>query len=252
MSKTSSNASQDRHPSENLISLQGADYLPVNQRIAWLVQDRKEGKIGSFEIVTNEIDHRIFHDETRKKDNAESRVKAEITIRDHDGNVIAYASSIGTETMLDFRDYSEKAETKSVGRALAMVGYGTQHSAQDFDEGEKASPITGKVGPAVADAPIRKPQADAKPKTPAKAKANTESVTVDEKAEGERKKEIAKWLAEEKNAGNETPVKLAQKAAAQYKTSSGMDPDASVKLLDLPLKVLEKVYETAVGLSASD
>ena len=43
---------------------------------------------------------------------------------------------VKSETMSDFRDYFEKAETKAIGRALAMLGYGTQF-APELDEAER-------------------------------------------------------------------------------------------------------------------
>jgi hypothetical protein len=43
----------------------------------------------------------------------------------------------GSESKRDFGDFIEKAETKAVGRALAMLGYGTQFTAAEFDEGER-------------------------------------------------------------------------------------------------------------------
>ena len=51
----------------------------------------------------------------------------------------------------------EKAETKAVGRALAMLGYGTQFAADELDEGER-----------IADTPIdRTPKPAQKPVQPA-------------------------------------------------------------------------------------
>ena len=38
--------------------------------------------------------------------------------------------------MQNIRDYFEKAETKAIGRALAMLGYGTQF-APELDEAER-------------------------------------------------------------------------------------------------------------------
>jgi ssDNA-binding Zn-finger/Zn-ribbon topoisomerase 1 len=41
------------------------------------------------------------------------------------------------ESKRDFGDFIEKAETKAVGRALAMLGYGTQFAADELDEGQR-------------------------------------------------------------------------------------------------------------------
>jgi len=66
----------------------------------------------------------------------------------HDGSlwVDSFTTSAftghGSETRAHFPDFIEKSETKAIGRALAALGYGTQHAA-DLDEGMR-----------VADAPV--------------------------------------------------------------------------------------------------
>ena len=64
----------------------------------------------------------------------------------------------GSETAKDFGDYAEKASTKSLGRALAMLGYGTQFAAE-MDEGERVvdSPVPSPANVPV-NAPVRTPQ----------------------------------------------------------------------------------------------
>ena len=59
------------------------------------------------------------------------------------------ATGWGSETVEDFGDYLEKAETKSLGRALAALGYGTLH-ALELDEGDSVadSPIERRAAPA--------------------------------------------------------------------------------------------------------
>ena len=51
----------------------------------------------------------------------------------------------GSEAAKDFADYAEKASTKSLGRALLALGYGTAF-APEMDEGER-----------VVDSPVRRP-----------------------------------------------------------------------------------------------
>ena len=65
----------------------------------------------------------------------------------------------GSETAKDFGDYAEKASTKSLGRALAMLGYGTQFAAE-MDEGERVvdSPVERRATPNSKIAPTRAPQ----------------------------------------------------------------------------------------------
>ena len=78
------------------------------------------------------------------------------------------AQAHGNETASDFRDYFEKAETKAIGRALAISGYGTQFTV-DLDEGER-----------IVDTPLQtvnaaRPTADAKPAPPKPAAAASSS-----------------------------------------------------------------------------
>jgi hypothetical protein len=62
------------------------------------------------------------------------------------------ATGYGTETQADFGDFAERAETRAVGRALALMGFGTEFVGQDLTEGEH-----------VADAPVA---TDGLPKNP--------------------------------------------------------------------------------------
>ncbi len=71
----------------------------------------------------------------------------------------AEASGYGSETLDDWKDYIEKAETKAIGRALAALGLGTQFCS-DFEFGEPEK---------VVDAPVpfrREPKATAPPRPP--------------------------------------------------------------------------------------
>jgi hypothetical protein len=60
-------------------------------------------------------------------------------VRDVLGNE---ATMYGSESARDFGDFSEKASTKSLGRALLALGYGTAF-APEMDEGERVvdSPV---------------------------------------------------------------------------------------------------------------
>ena len=114
-----------------------SDYLEVKNRLLWFRTENTKGK-----ILTNAIeltpDRAVF--------------KATV-IKDEDTMATAY----GSETPGDFRDYIEKAETKSVGRALAMLGYGTQF-APEFEEGNHVvdSPVERPTVPTVNPAPAPK------------------------------------------------------------------------------------------------
>jgi hypothetical protein len=45
------------------------------------------------------------------------------------------ASGYGTETQADFADFCERPETRALGRALAVLGFGTQFVGADLTEG---------------------------------------------------------------------------------------------------------------------
>lgn len=108
-----------------LLDLKGKDYLQVAHRVVWFREEHPRGQIQSNII---------------KFDDAYCLFKATIFNDDN----IELASAHGREDAKHFADYIEKAETKAIGRALALCGYGTAH-APEFDEKER-----------LADAPLPK------------------------------------------------------------------------------------------------
>lgn len=105
------------NPNEHLIDLKGKQYLQIMWRLVWF---REEKPLWSIDTKLEQLteNHAVF--------------SAKIS----DENGVQKASGYGSESMKDFRDFIEKAETKAIGRALAMLGYGTQF-APDLDEGER-------------------------------------------------------------------------------------------------------------------
>ena len=110
-----------------LLDLRGKDYLQVSHRLVWFRAEKPEWSIETEYAGVN--DQAAF---------------AKATIRDEKGRIIATAHKY--EDKQGFSDYREKAETGSVGRALALIGYGTQF-AHELEEGER-----------IVDSPIQKPQ----------------------------------------------------------------------------------------------
>ena len=110
-------------PEEHMLDLKGKKYLQVMWRLVWFREVHPDWTICT-EQVGSGADFSLFRAE----------------IRDDTGRVLS--TGHGSETRKDFGDYIEKAETKAVGRALAMLGYGTQF-APELDEGERIvdSPI---------------------------------------------------------------------------------------------------------------
>ena len=112
------------NPNEHMMKLKGKDYLQVAWRLVWFREDHPDWSIDPT-IIEMDAEHAIF--------------KAVIS----DENGAQKCAGHGSESKRDFGDFIEKAETKAVGRALAMLGYGTQFTAAEFDEGERIvdSPI---------------------------------------------------------------------------------------------------------------
>lgn len=112
-----------------LANLKGKDYLLVAHRLQWFNEAETNFRI--------ETDFVLVNDE-------QTVARAVVTVFDREGKEIKRASATKRETKKDFSDHTEKAETSAVGRALAMLGYGTQFALSDLDEGDRIvdSPVT--------------------------------------------------------------------------------------------------------------
>jgi hypothetical protein len=142
------------NPSEHLIQLKSKngsqDYLPVQFRIQWFRTECPHGTIDTEEIEVDldrviEAEAFVWNAEKRRSEKVIKQAKGYARFRavvtDGKGG---RATATGSESAVDFPDYCEKAETKSVGRALAALGYGTQF-APEFGE-----------GPRIVDAPVER------------------------------------------------------------------------------------------------
>lgn len=109
-----------------LINLKGKDYLQVAHRLVWFREEHPDWSIETH-MQSSGQDYAIFRAEVKN------------------ANGFLMASAHKREDMKHFADYIEKAETGSIGRALALCGYGTQFEPE-LDEGER-----------LADAPIVRP-----------------------------------------------------------------------------------------------
>lgn len=121
------------NPKEHMMKLKGKDYLEVKWRLVWFREDHPDFGIHT-ELVEMDDKHAVF--------------KAAIT--NAEGRLVS--SGTGSESIRDFGDFIEKAETKAVGRALAMLGYGTQFDP-DLEEGSR-----------IVDAPVERPKATTPPR----------------------------------------------------------------------------------------
>jgi uncharacterized protein YbdZ (MbtH family) len=118
-------------PTQYLSNFDGREYLEVKWRLLWLRSEYPDAR------MTTEI---VQHNE----EGGFALFRAEVEIPGG-----GKATGWGSETVRDFHDYIEAAETKALGRALAALGYGTQF-CQDFDFSGNARPGTNQV----VDAPV--------------------------------------------------------------------------------------------------
>lgn len=146
---------QDYDPNTHLMKLErydkkaqrmvGSDYLNVQNRLLWFIRDQRALIVAGLAKVPYVIETELVeHDRER------GWAHYKTFIRDVLGNE---ATMYGSEDKAGFPDYLEKASTKSLGRALLLLGYGTAF-APEIDEGD-----------AVVDAPHATPTTENAPTT---------------------------------------------------------------------------------------
>lgn len=119
-------------PRDHLMKLSGKEYLPVAARIAWINSEFGH----AFSLTTELLEANSWQEPDPKKPASSGAMRTvreavfKATITFPSGHTV---SAHGSETSSDFGDYREKAEAKSVGRALGYAGYGTLQ-APEFDE----------------------------------------------------------------------------------------------------------------------
>jgi len=117
-----------------ILDMRGKPYLQVAYRLVWFREERPLWTIETEPVALT--------------DNS-SYFKA--TIRDESGRIMATGHKF--EDKQGFADHREKAETGAIGRALALVGYGTQFCADELDEGQRLA--DSPMQPARQAAPAR-------------------------------------------------------------------------------------------------
>lgn len=111
-----------------LINLKGKPYLQVAHRLIWLTEVAE-----NYTIDTDFL----------KLDEEVAVAKAVVRILDKEGRLVKQGMATKSETKKGFSDFIEKSETGAIGRALAMLGFGTQFTGDELDEGDR-----------LADAPV--------------------------------------------------------------------------------------------------
>lgn len=110
-----------------ILNLRGKDYLEVKYRLVWFREDHPSWSI-----------------ETELVSVTDKSACAKATVKEEQGRIIATSHKFETER--GFPDFIEKAETGAIGRALALIGYGTQFCADELDEGQR-----------IVDSPVNRP-----------------------------------------------------------------------------------------------
>ena len=118
----------DFDPNDHLMQLRGRDYLNVQARMQWFIRDQRALIMAGLASTSF-----VVRTELVEMDREKQWAHFKTYVRDVLGNE---ATMYGSESAKDFADYAEKASTKSLGRALLMLGYGTAF-AGEMDEGER-------------------------------------------------------------------------------------------------------------------
>lgn len=186
------------NPNDHMMKLKGKDYLQVAWRLVWF---REDHPAWSLETAIIEMDdkHAIF----------------KATICDETG--VQKSAGHGSESARDFGDFLEKAETKAVGRALAMLGYGTQFAADELDEGSR-----------IVDSPINRQKTGDEAQTPEERRAEIDKA----RARTTAQDNIGKTVIACDNCGK--PIK-----GIQLKDKSFMSPS---QVIDASMSEFNGVY----------
>ena len=118
------------NPQEHMMKLKGKDYLMVMWRLVWFREVHPADTGWAIRTQAEEVTPQG------------ARYRAQIV--DPEGRIVAEGTK--TETLKGFPDFVEKAETGSIGRALALCGFGTQFTGGELDEGER-----------IVDSPVAQP-----------------------------------------------------------------------------------------------
>ena len=132
------------NPNEHVMQLKSKegfkDYLPVQWRLVWFRDQCPHGTIDTEELeydLDREVEAEVFvwNAEKRRSEKVVKRAKGyaryRAVVMDGKGG---RATGTKSESAVNFADFGEKAETGSIGRALAALGYGTQFAPELNEE----------------------------------------------------------------------------------------------------------------------
>lgn len=168
-----------------------AEYLDVKWRLVWMKSEHPDASYETTLIERSEkfalFRATVWYWLTRDGDILPHRVEA---------------TAHGSETSGDFGDFIEKAETKAIGRALNMLGYGAVWMPED--------------GEAMAEAPVERQQSSNGRQQPTQppAKDPPAQLSPEEQEQADLKMARAKVHAEMKRTG--ASKEIMQHIAKQY------------------------------------
>jgi hypothetical protein len=151
-----------------------SDYLPVQWRLVWFREACPQGEIET-ELITLDLDREteeegyVWNNDTRRSEKVIKRANGyalfKATVRDGKGGI---ATGYKSEKAASFSEFAEKAETGAVGRALAMLGYGTQFAPELNEEHRIVdAPVDRNTPSTDGNGYGRKPLASVRPPVPA-------------------------------------------------------------------------------------
>jgi hypothetical protein len=176
----------DYDPNNHLMQLKGRDYLNVQNRLLWFIRDQRAFISGGLARVSY-----VIQTELVELDREAGFAHFKTYVRDVLGNE---STMYGSESAKDFGDFAEKASTKSLGRALLALGYGTAF-APEMDEGERVvdAPVERKrTGTRSTTDPATRPVPAATASAPTLAPAQRNAPTAEPMATEQQLRSISK------------------------------------------------------------
>jgi hypothetical protein len=135
------------NPSEHLIQIRSGqtskDYLPVQWRLVWFRSIFPQGEIET-QMLQLDMDREteeetfVWNAERKRSEKVIKQAKGfclfHAVVKDGVGGM---ATGTKSEKAASFPDFIEKAETGSIGRALAALGFGTQFCGDEWEESHR-------------------------------------------------------------------------------------------------------------------
>lgn len=105
-----------------LLDLRGKAYMQVAHRLVWFTEDVPSYTTKTEFLVLTEN---------------ETVARVTVEILNENNRIVKSVSATKREDKKGFADHTEKAETGALGRALAILGYGTQFAIADLEENNR-------------------------------------------------------------------------------------------------------------------